>query len=268
LNQPSTVSQPQFLDALPVPLLFIALVLFALLVYECGFRLGAWHGRVRPDEKDGPTELLVGAILALMAFLLATTTALAADRFDARRALVVDEANAIGKSFLRAGYLPEPDSTEIRELLRRYAPFRINVLDPVAYEENLAESKLLRLDLWARAEAVARAGGNQPVVALFIESLNEAIDIAATREAALDNGRVPETVVWFLLLGAGLSAGIVGYNAGLKRRRGIVGALVLIVLLSAALAFVIDLDRPRDGLLRVSQVPLEILIEEMGSPQP
>ena len=259
------MNQPQLLDALSTPLLFVAFVVIALAVYEGGFRFGDWHGRVRPEEKDGPTELLVGAILALMAFLLATTTALGADRFDARRALVVDEANAIGKTFLRAGYLTEPASTEIRDLLRSYAPLRINVLDHAAYQANLAASKAVRDDLWAQAEAVARAGGNQPVVALFIESLNEAIDIAAAREAALDNGRVPETVVWFLLLGAGLSAAIVGYNAGLKRRRAVVGALVLIVLLSAALVFVIDLDRPRDGLLRVSQVPLEVLIEDMRS---
>ena len=258
--------QQQLLDALPVPLLFAVLVAVAYVIHEGGFRLGDWHARIRPDEKEGPTGLLVGAILAIMGFLLATTTAMAADRFDARRALVVDEANAIGKTFLRAGYLTEPDSAEIRDLLREYTPLRINVLDPAAYDANLAASKQQRDEIWARAEAVARTTGDQPVVALFIESLNEAIDIAAAREAALANGRVPESVVWFLLLVAALSAGIVGYNAGLVRRRGVVGAVVLITLLSASLAFVIDLDRPRDGLLRVSQEPLEVLIDEMGSP--
>ena len=258
----------QLLDALPVPLLFLVLVAAALAMHEAGYRFGGWDAGRRPDEREGPTELLVGAILALMGFLLATTTALAADRFDARRALVVDEANAIGTTFLRAGYLAEPDGVEIRNLLRDYAALRINVLDPAAYEQNLAAAKALRDDIWATAENVARSSGDRPVVALFVESLNEAIDIAAAREAALDNGRVPETVVWFLLLGAGLSAAIVGYNAGLRRRRGIVGAVALIMLLGAALTFVIDLDRPRDGLLRVSQEPLETLIAEMGPAQP
>ncbi len=263
-----SVSQSPLLDVLPVPLLFLLLVAVAIAIHEGSYRLGAWHGRVRPTETEGPTELLVGAILALMGFLLATTTALAADRFDARRALVVDEANAIETTFLRAGYLAEPASGEIRTLLREYAPLRINVLDPLAYERNLAASKEMGEELWAHAEAVARTDGDRPVVAIFVESLNEAIDVAAAREAALDNGRVPETVVWFLLLGAGLSAGIVGYNSGLKRRRGVVGAVALIVLLAAALTFVIDLDRPRDGLLRVSQEPLETLIQEMGPTQP
>ena len=262
------MSQSQLLDAVPVPLLFAVLVALAYVIYEVGFRAGNWHARRLPDEKEGPTELLVGAILALMGFLLATTTALAADRFDARRALVVEEANAISTTYLRAGYLDEPVATEVRNLLRVYAPLRINVLDPVAYAHNLAASKEMRDDLWAQAEAVARSSGDKPVVALFVESLNESMDIAAAREAALDNGRVPETVGWFLLFGAALSAGIVGYNAGLKRRRGVVGAVVLIVLLSAALAFVIDLDRPRDGLLRASQEPIEAVIEEMGPTQP
>ena len=262
------MSGQQLLDVLPVPLLFALFFMVAFAAHEGGFRLGAWRTRADPEEKDGPIGLLVGAILALMGFLLATTTAMAADRFDARRALVVDEANAIGAAFLRAGYLEESTSAEVRNLLRRYAPLRINVLDPAEYEENLAASKQMHDDLWAYAEAVARSSGDQPVVALFVESLNTAFDLVADREAALTNGRVPETVVWLLLIGAFLSAGIVGYHAGLTRRRELVGAITLIVVLSSALVFVIDLDRPRDGLLRVSQQPLETLIEAMGSPQP
>jgi len=259
--------EQQLLDPLPIPVLFALFVVLSFALHEAGYRLGAWHGRTQPAEKDGPTGLLVGAILGLMGFLLATTTAMAADRFDGRRALVVEEANALETTFLRAGYLSEPASTEVRNLLRVYAPLRINVLDPAEYEANLAASKDMLDDLWEHAEAVAREGGNQPVVALFIESLNESIDVLSAREAALTNGRVPESVVLLLLLGAFLSTGIVGYHAGLTLRRGTVGAVVLIVVLSVALALVIDLDRPRDGLLRVSQEPLENVIERMGAHQ-
>jgi hypothetical protein len=256
--------QQQLLDAFPVPVLFVLFVAVSIGIFEAGFRAATRHERPDPSEPEGPTGLLVGAILALMAFFLATSTAMAADRFDGRRALVVDEANAIATTYLRAGYLSEPASSEIRDLLRQYAPLRINVLDPVLYEANLAESKDLLDDLWSQAELVSIESGSQPVVALFVSSLNDAIDLLAAREAALTNGRVPETVIWLLLLGAFLSAGVVGYNAGLTRTRGSVGAVSLIVLLSAALVFVVGLDRPRDDLLRVSQQPLETLIEEMG----
>lgn len=261
------MSAQQLLDAIPIPLLFVVLALLAFAMHEGGFRLGVRQERLDPTEKDGPTGLMVGAILALMGFLLATATAMAADRFDGRRALVVDEANAIETTFLRAGYLDEPAGIEVRNLLRQYAPLRINVLDNDAYEANLAASKAMLDDIWAKAEDVARQSGNKPVVALFVDSLNDAIDLVATREAALTNGRVPETVIWLLLLGALLSAGVVGFYAGLLRRRGVVGASALIVILSAALVFVIGLDRPRDDLLRVSQQPIENVIVEMGPAQ-
>ena len=261
------MSAQQLLDAVPIPVLFVLLAGLAFAIHEGGFRLGVRQERLDPSEKDGPAGLLVGAILALMGFLLATATAMAADRFDGRRALVVDEANSIETTFLRAGYLDEPASNEIRDMLREYAPLRINVLDPVEYEQHLAASKAMLEDLWERAEDVARQRGNEPVVALFVDSLNESIDRLADREAALTNGRVPETVIWLLLIGALLSAAMVGYQAGLTGRRGLVPAVGLIVILSAALVFVIGLDRPRDDLLRVSQEPLENLIERMGPAQ-
>jgi hypothetical protein len=76
-------------------------------------------------EISGPTGMIVGSILALMAFLLAIAMGMAADRFDTRRGLVLQEANAIGTTLLRAGYVPEPHSTQLEALLREYVPLRI-----------------------------------------------------------------------------------------------------------------------------------------------
>ena len=76
--------------------------------------------------------MIVGSILALLAFLLAVTMSMASDRFDTRRAIVLDEANSIGTTYLRAGYLPEPASSQIRQLLREYVPLRIVVTDAKA----------------------------------------------------------------------------------------------------------------------------------------
>ena len=108
----------QLLDSLPVPLVFVAFAIVTMACYEVGFRLGRWWQERTPGEQEGPTGMLVGSILALLAFLLAVTMGMAADRFDARRALVLAEANAIGTAYLRAGYLPEPASSQARELLR------------------------------------------------------------------------------------------------------------------------------------------------------
>ena len=98
----------QLLDPIPVTLVFIGFVIVALATYEIGFRLGRWWQLRSPDEEEGPTGMMVGSILALLAFLLAVTMGMASDRFDARRGIVRDEVNTIGTTFLRAGYLPEP----------------------------------------------------------------------------------------------------------------------------------------------------------------
>ena len=80
--------------------------------------------------------------------------------------------------------------------------------------------------------------------------------------------RVPETVILVLMVGAVLTLGVMGYSAGLTTRRGMLSAVVLIVALGTVLTLVIDLDRPRDGFLQVSQQPLIDLHDELGNPRP
>ena len=115
----------QSLDSLPIVGVFVALTIVAVIMSEGGYRFGRWWQNRTPDEKEGPTAMIVGSLLALMGFLLAITMGMASDRFDKRRELVLAEANSIGTTYLRAGYLPDPASSEIRELLREYVPLRI-----------------------------------------------------------------------------------------------------------------------------------------------
>ena len=115
----------QLLDPIPVTLVFVGFMIAAILTSEIGFRLGRWWQRRSPGEQEGPTEMLVGSILAMLAFLLAVTMGMASDRFDARHVLVRDESNTIRTTFLRAGYLAEPYGKDIQNLLREYVPLRI-----------------------------------------------------------------------------------------------------------------------------------------------
>src|SRR4029453_11104866 len=95
----------QLLDPIPIPGVFAVIVVLLLAAYEVGFRIGrGWQNRT-PEETEGPTDALVGSIIAFLAFLLAITMGMASDRFDTRRALVLEEANAIHTAYLRAGYL-------------------------------------------------------------------------------------------------------------------------------------------------------------------
>ncbi len=256
----------QLLDPLPILAVFVLFALLAGIAYEVGFRIGRWWQRRTPDEKEGPTAMLVGSILALLAFLLAVTMGMASDRFDQRRSLVLAEANSIGTTYLRAGYLPEPTSTETRELLRAYVPLRINVADREQLAANFTRSAELLDRMWAQAEALARTTDRGDLVAIYIESLNETIDLNETRLTAIVYARVPETILLLLIAGSILSLGMVGYSAGLTGKRSVVTAVALVIALGAVLTIIVDLDRPREGFLQVSQQPLLDLQQQIGPP--
>lgn len=257
----------QSLDSLPIASVFLVLVLGALLACECGFRVGHWWQNRTPEEKEGPTSMIVGSLLALLAFLLTIAMGMASDRFEARRRLVLEEANAVGTAYLRAGYLPNPASSQIRELLREYVPLRImhDHLTKAEIRVRIAQSGELHSKLWSVAEELARAAPESHPAALFIESLNQMIDLHESRVAGSIYGRVPETVLLLLFLSSILTLTMVGYNAGLRLRRSPLASVMMILILSAVLTLVVDLDRPQDGFLTVNQQPLIDLAEQVGA---
>src|SRR5262249_32726740 len=117
------------LDVLPLWALFIVILFVVLLSVEFGYRLGKYRRSRREEEKEVPLGTMVGATLGLLAFILAFTFGLAAARFDTRRQVVLDEANAIGTTYLRAGMLPERGQ-QVRDLLREYVAARLEAIQP------------------------------------------------------------------------------------------------------------------------------------------
>ena len=100
----------QTIDTLPIWAVIGLFAVVTLVIYEIGFRVGRWWQDRMPGEQEGPAGVLIGALLGLMAFMLAVVMGMAADRFDARRGMVLAEANAIGKAYLEAGYMPQPQA--------------------------------------------------------------------------------------------------------------------------------------------------------------
>ena len=116
-----------------------------------------------------------------MAFLLAVTMGMAADRFDTRRALVVEEANAIGKAYLQADYLPDAEADQMKALLREYLPLRIASDDTEQVQANIQRSLELHAEMWAIAAAVAKSGHSPDLVSSFGESLTDIVSLNQTR---------------------------------------------------------------------------------------
>lgn len=256
-----------FLDSLPDVVVFAVLVIATLVAYEVGFRIGGWRERRNPEEKEGPTGSLVGALLALMAFLLAITMGMASDRFDIRRGLVQQEANAIRSTYLRAAYLPQPTSDQLQGILREYIPLRIGTsgMTVAQIQTNISQSDELLRQAWTITQNFIRENFSSDAYAAFVDSLDETTQTSATRVTAINN-RVPEPILIFLVIGSILSIALVGYDAGLTLRRSAIAATVLVVLFSAVIYLVLDLNQPTSGLFSVSQQPLITLQQEMGPP--
>jgi hypothetical protein len=150
-------------------------------------------------------------------------------------------------------------------LLREYAPLRISTNDRPQLAENIRRSGEIQKELWTQVEGLAANGANSETFALYVDSLNTLIELSEARVVAGLTARVPETVIWLLIVFSGLSMAMVGYGAGLTRRRGLLSAVGLVVVLAAALTLVLDIDRPRDGFLQVSQQPIMDVIQQIGA---
>jgi hypothetical protein len=252
-----------FLDSLSIPAIVVLFALASLVAYEVGFRLGRWWQDREPGEQEGPTGVIVGGLLGLMAFLLAITMGMASDRFDTRRGLVIEEANAIRAAYLQADYLPVVDGERLKSLLREYAPKRIPTNDRTVLMAEIEQGQVLRDRMWAIEAAAAQSGYAPDLISSLGDTLTEVATVAERREVAGLHARVPETILWLLLLGSVLSLGLLGYSAGLTRRRSFATAAILVIALGAVTALVIDLDRPQDGFLTVSQVALHDVVAWM-----
>jgi len=253
------------IDMLPLWGLFVAILLLVLFSIEAGYRLGILRRNRSDDEKDAPVGAMVGATLGLLAFMLAFTFGMAAARFDARRQVLLDEANAIGTTYLRAGMLPGRRE-DIRGLLRDYVNTRLETVRSGNVKEGIRQSEDLQGQLWAHAVAIGESHPDSIVVGLFIQSLNEVIDLHTKRVTAGLRNRIPGAIWGALLSIAVLSFAAMGYHAGLSRTSRSFAELAVAFTFSAVIALVADLDRPQEGVLKVSQQAMVDLQQSMNAP--
>lgn len=247
-------------------LLYLIFIAAFLAAGEAGFRLGR-SLEARGAAKTKPEISAVeGGILALLGLLLGFTMSMAVTRFEARKQLVLDEANAIGTSYRRAQLLPSPQSAEIRSLLRQYVDARLQygnaVEDGVRIKTTLELAEHLQDEIWTRAVLYAQEDPNPVKAGLLLQSLNQLIDLETSRWMAFQN-HVPATVIFVNCVLALLAAIIVGYTFGLDGRRQVFATVVLALAVTTALVVIIDLDSPRNGFIRSSQQPLADLQQQM-----
>jgi hypothetical protein len=248
------------MDIVPIWALFVGTILVVIIAIEAGYRLGDISHRRSADEKESPVSAFAGAVLGLLAFMLAFTFSIASNRYDARKDLVRDEANAVRTAYLRSDFLPEPDRTEAKGLFKEYLDARVAFAQAANFGPERLKAMFTHADrvqgrLWDMAVANARKDMNSDVAALYLESLNEVIGVHALRVAVGVNTRIP-IGIWGVLYGLTILGMMgVGYHTGIAGSKRSMATLILAVSFAMVIAVIAALDRP-EGFIRVTQQPL------------
>jgi hypothetical protein len=227
-----------------------------VLSVEIGYRVGIVRARKSEREREAPIDSMVGSTLGLLAFMLAFTFGMASSRYDARKQFVVDEANAIRAADLRAQLFAEPRRSTIRALLLEYVDVRLQgVLQPSELPNAIKRSEQIHQTLWSNIASMGPEVAPPDRVALS-GAIIEMINLHTKRLNAVTHNRI-YGAIWVALYSlAVLAMGMLGYRAGMSGRRSPLAILILALAFSAVLVLINDLDRPQQGLVKVSQQTL------------
>jgi len=214
----------------------------------------------RTAMDDDARSYFVGvqaAMLGLLGLLFGFTFSMALERYDARKELIVTESNGIGTAFLRAELVDQPERSELRRLLRAYVDTRVAFHATKSQAEHQsveAASARFHAELWQHAVKAAERQPS-PTTALLIAALNDVFDLHAMHVAALDN-HVPAPVLWMLLVVATFAAAITGCASSFAKGWSRVPTVGMLLVIAAVSAVIVDLERPRWGLIRAGQASM------------
>jgi len=247
----------------------LALIVLAVVagVTVAGIVLGRYL-RKHSETLREPLGVAQGALLGVVALILAFGLTLAVGRYEDRRAAVVAEANAIGTTYLRAQLLAEPVRDRSLALLRDYTDLALRISNEVpgspAMAQTITAENTIQRELWGLAGQAIDAAPVASAPRLYVDSLNTTIDQQSVRISGLSN-RVPTAVLAFELSAAAIALGLLGFYLSLLGR-GFVAVVLVAALVTVMLLVTFDLDRPTRGLITVPSTPLQSLRASMELP--
>jgi hypothetical protein len=203
------------------------------------------------------------AIEFLLSLLLGFTLAMAISHFDQRKQLLVDEANSIGTTALRAHMLPESVSNKMLDLLREYIDARVRFssanLNAPELLQSIATTKRLQNQMWEQSVVASKLAPNT-ITSAFIQSLNESIDLSEKRLSTLEN-RVPPSIWIALTLISVLGCVTVGMTV--RRRFWYVMAITPLII-AIVMGLISDLNNPRSGFLQTGRQSMDRLQQDLN----
>ena len=249
----------------------VVLTVFVFGLLATSVAIGVLVGRrrlARGDDNHGTVGVVQGALLGLVGLLLAFGLSMAVGRYETRRGLVVQEANDIGTTYLRAQLLAEPERSETLELLKDYGDAAVEMAELVPGSDEfvaVADTKeALQRELWALAGDAVAARPQDSAPKLYIETLNDTIDRHTDRVTSLGN-RVPPPVMWLELLCSALALGAMALYLTMLGRK-LAPSFLTAAVLGIILLVSFDLDRPERGIITVPSAPLVDVRASMDEP--
>jgi hypothetical protein len=243
--------------------IFVVVMLVAL---EIGYRVGLRKREASRDEDVSMSNVVVTSFLATFGLLLAFTYAFTVSRADLRKRVTIDEANAIGTAFLRAGLVPNPESAELKKALLEYARTRIvtseNISSRAKFSESLRRSLEAQAKLWPITERIVKSKPPGPIEASLIAAINQVLDMHTARLATAFD-RLPQVILVMLLLISAISLAIAAFNSVLSGRFSRWRMSALAFVFAFVIFIIIDFDYPQQGFIRINQQPLLSTIDEM-----
>ncbi len=241
----------------------VSLFLLILLANEAAYRIVRRSAATADQGLSSQTNAIQAGVLGLLALLLGFSFNMALQRFDARSTATIEESNAIGTAWLRTTLLPDETASEVASLLSDYVDVRlegggIDMANPARREEIAARTLQLQAQLWQVVIDAAASDLPPAKTSLVIQALNQMIDAYGKRQAQLDK-HVPEVVLLLLFVIFIVAGTILGAAAGLAGGRPLLATVSMTSLIVLVIFIVIDLDRPRRGLIQVDQSSMSAL---------
>ncbi len=239
-----------------------------LIATELGYLFGCRqtrHGAESVEAAKSTVGIAVAALLALLGLLLGFTFSMVDQRYGARKSLVIEDANAIGTAYLRAGLLSQQHADHAQALLREYVELRTTRHTEDSFGPALQRTREIQDALWEDARKAARYDSHSQVAALFIASINSLIDAHAARVNVSLHQRLPAIIRFVLYLAACLGLAVVGFNAGLSRRRSLFATTALIIAVATVMTAIVELNRPRHPLGHLDLAMFDELRQQMAT---
>ncbi|MEH6591638.1 MAG: ABC transporter substrate-binding protein [Halioglobus sp.] len=253
-------------DSVPIGVVFALMVIIALLAIE----FGLWLGRrsKRNIASLQPVATIVGAVLGMMAFVIALTFGSANGRFDERKSALLADVTAIQTAYLRASLLPEPHRTTVRSLLRDYVHMRVGIVYSYGLPDRLQlvqrRAETLQDLMWSHVESLAASESDSRIQMQFASALTDVFNLHTKRVVIGAYYQIPVFVWIVLLLASTVAMFAVGFQFGASGGRRIVAAnLALSLTFALVMLLAIDLDRTGEGLVAVNQQPMMNLYQNM-----